>query len=129
MVPFWYYMRNVLKRMKNQFSYFYFSNYGNFLVIFVTSSPNLWWIFHDNLKNKNRRIFLSIFLILFSQLRIFHESGIKTEGGRGSARRSLGQGLQIWTLLKRNKKVCSKIFEHFEKNNSKKKNQGLEFFF
>ena len=33
--------------------------------------------FHDNSKNKN------LFFIRFSTLRIFHESGIKTEGGGG----------------------------------------------
>ena len=49
-----------------------------FLELFLwRHHPNFQWIFHDYLKNKNQRIFF----IVFSTLRIFHESGIKTEVG------------------------------------------------
>ena len=54
-------MRNVLKRKKNNvsdFSYYYFSSYSHFLVILWRHHPNFRWIFDDNSKNKNRRIFL-----------------------------------------------------------------------
>ena len=63
----------------------------------------MWWIFHNNSNNKNRRIFLSIFLILFSQLRIFHESGIKTEGGGGICLSFLDTGPLNLNTFERNK--------------------------
>ena len=49
------------------------------MVILVTTAPQFSMNFHNS-KNKNRIIFLIIFLILFSTLRIIHKSGIETEG-------------------------------------------------
>ena len=51
-------IRNRLNRKINQildFSDFYFSSYGNFLVIFILKSPQFLMNFHANSKNKNRK--------------------------------------------------------------------------
>ena len=46
-------VRNVLKRMQNQFFDFYFLRYGNFC---NQNMVNFRWIFLKNSKNKNRKI-------------------------------------------------------------------------
>ena len=72
--------RNRLNTMKNHasdFSDFYFSSYGHFLVIFWRQHFNFRWIFSNNWKNKYRRIFF----ILFGTFPIIHKNWIKTEGG------------------------------------------------
>ena len=54
----------ILNGKKNQisdFSDFYFSSCGNFLVILVTSSPQFSMNFHDNLKNKNSKKIYFVF--------------------------------------------------------------------
>ena len=47
-----FFLWNVLKRMKNQFSNFYFSSYGNFC---TQNMVNFRWIFTHSSKNKNRQ--------------------------------------------------------------------------
>ena len=68
-------MRNVLKRMKNQFSDFYFLSYDQFWIFLYN---NFRWIFHDNSKNKKSE---NCFFIRFSTLRIILINRIKTVGG------------------------------------------------
>ena len=49
------------------------------MVILWRHHPNFRWIFYDNSKNKNRRIFLSFIFILFSTHCIIHKNRIKIE--------------------------------------------------
>ena len=65
-------------KKKNQIYDFYFSNYGNFC---TQNNPNIRWIFIHNSKNKYRRIFFSIFPILYSTFHIFHKISTLSEGG------------------------------------------------
>ena len=65
-----------------RFSNFYFSSYGHFSVIFVTSSNQSLMNFSDSFKNKIREFF-SIFFILFSTLLIIHKTHIINALGEG----------------------------------------------
>ena len=79
-------MRNVLNRKKNQildFSDFYFSSYGHFCSRNCPFPMN----FHDNSKNKNRKMDFSFDSALYAS---FMKMGVKLRGG--SAYPYLGQG-------------------------------------
>ena len=52
--------------------------------------------FHDNGKKENRKIVF----IRFSTLRIFHESGIKIEGGKEVCISLVGPEPKVYNLLK-----------------------------
>ena len=67
-------MRNVLQRMKNQFSVFYFSSYGNFCAQNCQFSMN----FHDNSKNKNKKMDFSFNSAHYASL---IKMGAKLRGG------------------------------------------------
>ena len=76
-------IRNRLNRKNNHtsdFSDFYLSNYGNFWSFLWRHHPNFRWIFHDNSKNKNWRIFLLFFPYYMAHS---HKNRIKTEGEGG----------------------------------------------
>ena len=81
MFKFRWKLRNVLKRMKDQFSDFYFSSFGHF---HTRNHSNFRWIFTHNSKNKNqKKNFIHVFL-RFRTLRIIYNQkmmGVISEGG------------------------------------------------
>ena len=65
---------------KINFPIFYFSSYGHFC---TQNIVNFLWIFTYNSKNKNCKINVIPFFILFSTFRIFHKNLTTSGGGVG----------------------------------------------
>ena len=114
-----------------RFLRFLFFELRSFFGHFVTSSPQFRWIFHDNSKNKIRRIFLLFFSFYSINCASFMKVGSKLRGW-GLLVVPWDKSFKFEHFWKKNwkKNDCSKIFKHFwEKKNSKKNNPGLDFFF